>query len=297
ATTGTITFGDNHFGAVPLANPDDPTNIVATSYRYGGGAAGNVAAGSSLSLQSYVANVASVTNPIAASGGSDEETQADAINRAGADIRSTNRAVTADDFAALALETPGALVARAQALPLVNPDFPGITVPGSVTVIVVPDRAVDDDPSLQTAQTGPPIPNQTTLQAVCAWLDQHRLVTTELHVIGPTYHQLTFSVTVYCSASADLAAVSQQIQSTLRAMYAPSGNGGGWTWGATAYAAVAFAAIMNVPGVTRLDTSTFTISVDGAALAPMTDATLGSNELFWVPLNGVNVTPLYDPST
>ena len=201
ATTGEITFGDNHYGAIPLANPNSPTNITATTYRYGGGSAGNIAANSQLSVVSYVASVASVTNPVAASGGSDQEPLSDAIMRAGADIRSTNRAVTADDFSGLALETPGALVARAQALPLTNPNFMGITVPGAVTVIVVPQRQVDDEPALQTSQTGPPIPNQTTLQAVCAWLDQHRLVTTELFVIGPTYHTLTFAITLYCSAN------------------------------------------------------------------------------------------------
>lgn len=295
-TTGTITFGDNHYGAIPLPNPANPTNIVATTYRYGGGAAGNVAGAAITSLQSYVAYVASVTNPVAAAGGSDEETQADAVMRAGSEIRSTNRAVTADDFEALALETPGALVARAQALPLTDPAFLGIAVPGSVTVIVVPHRQVDDDPSLQTAQTGPPIPNQTTLQAVCAWLDQHRLVTTELHVVGPTYRTLLFTdITVYCSASADLGAVSQQIQSTLRALYAPAGNGGGWVWGAPAYAAVAFATIMNVPGVTRV--SSFSMTLDGVAIPVLGDAAINPNELFWVPVDGVTVTPLYDTTS
>lgn len=294
-TTGTITFGDNHFGAVPQPNASNPANIVASTYRYGGGAASNVAIGTVTALQSYVAYVASVTNPITASGGSDEESQADAVMRAGSEIRSTNRAVTADDFEALALETPGALAARAKALPLTNPAFLGIEVPGSVTLIVVPHRQVDDDPALQTPQTGPPIPNQTTLQAVCAWLDQHRLVTTELHVVGPTYRTLLFDVTVYCTASADLGAVSQQIQSTVRALYAPAGNGGGWAWGATAYAAVAFATMMNVPDVTRVDS--FTMTLDGVVIPVLGDAAIGANELFWVPFDGVAVTPLYDTSS
>jgi predicted phage baseplate assembly protein len=296
ATTGTITFGDNHYGAIPLPNAANPTNITATTYRYGGGAAGNVPIGSITAVQSYVAYVASVTNPVDAQDGADEETQADAIMRSAADIRSTNRAVTADDFSALALETPGALVARACALPLTDPAFLGIEVAGSVTVIVVPHRQEDDDPSLQTAQTGPPEPNQTTLEAVCAWLDAHRLVTTQLFVIGPTYRTLTFDVTVYCSVSADLAAVSQQVRTVLRALYAPAGNGAGWTWGATAYAAVAFAAIMNVAGVTRVDT--FTMSLDGVALPTLGDAVIGANQLFWVPVvGGVTVTPRYDTST
>ena len=272
-TTGTITFGDNHYGAIPLPNPSNPTNITATAYRYGGGAAGNVAIGTITSLQSYVAYVASVTNPVTAGGGADEETQADAVMRAGSDIRSTNRAVTADDFETLALETPGALVARATALPLTNPAFLGIEVPGSVTVIVVPHRQVDDDPSLQTTQTGPPIPNQTTLQAVCAWLDQHRLVTTELHVVGPAYRTLTFDISVYCAADADLGQISQRIQTALRALYAPAGNGGGWSWGAPAYAAIAFATIMNVAGVTRV--SAFSMTLDGVAIPVLGDAVIG----------------------
>jgi predicted phage baseplate assembly protein len=293
-TSGTIAFGDNHYGAIPLPNPSNPTNITATTYRYGGGAEGNAAAGTVTALQSYVAYVASVTNPIAATGGAAEESQADAVMRAGNDIRSTNRAVTADDFESLALETPGALVARAHALPLANPSYPGIDVPGSVTVLVVPHRAVDDDPALQTAQTGPPIPNRTTLQAVCAWLDEHRLVTTELHVSGPTYRKLTFVVTAYCAPNADLGTVSQGIQSALRTRYAPAGNGAGWAWGATAYAAIAFATIMNVDGVTRIDG--FSMSLDDAVLPELTDATIGPNELFWVPADGVQVTPRYDGS-
>ncbi len=298
ATTATITFGDNHHGAIPLPNPDQPNNIAALTYRYGGGAAGNVAVNTITSVQSYVAYVASVTNPIAASGGADEEAQDDAILRAGNDVRSTNRAVTADDFEALALETPGALIARAQALPLTDPAFAGIDVPGSVTVIVVPHRQVDDDPTLQTAQTGPPVPNQTTLQAVCAWLDTMRLVTTELHVIGPTYRILSFDATVYCAPSADLGAVSQDLQTMLRALYAPvpaaSAPAGstGWAWGATAYAAVAFARMMDVPGVTRVDT--FAMSLDGVVLPVLGDAAIGPNELFWVPVNGVTITPRYD---
>ncbi len=195
ASSGTIAFGDNHYGAIPLANANTQNNIVATTYRYGGGAAGNVDVGQVSDIQSYVAYVDKVSNPIPAQGGADEETIDEAVLRAGHEVRATNRAVTADDFEALALSTPGALVERAHALPLTNPDYLGIEVPGSVTVLVIPRRKVDLDPTLQDKTTLPPLPNRTTLEAVCAWLDSHRLVTTELHVAGPIYHTLTFSLT------------------------------------------------------------------------------------------------------
>jgi predicted phage baseplate assembly protein len=291
--TGTITFGDNHFGAIPLANPTTQNNIVATTYRYGGGFAGNTGSGTITDLQSYVAYVDSVTNPIAAHGGADEEPLDETILRAGHDVRATNRAVTADDFEALALETPGALVARAHTLPLTDPAFSGLEIPGSVTVLVIPQRTVDVDVTLQDVSTGPPAPNRTTLEAVCAWLDAHRLVTTELHVAGPRYRILRFSMTAYCTPDADLAACAQGIVSALRARFAPVGPGGGWAWGATAYAALAFTAAMSVPNVSRID-SDFKMTLDGTPLPTLGDAQIGPAELFWVPVDGVAVTPRYE---
>jgi predicted phage baseplate assembly protein len=293
---GTIAFGDGHYGAIPLANATTQNNIVATTYRYGGGAAGNVDTGLVTDVQSYVAFVDTVTNPIPAQGGADEEPVDETVLRAAHEVRATNRAVTADDFEALALSTPGALVARAHALPLTNPDYLGIEVPGSVTVLLIPQREADVDVTLQTSATMPPLPNQTTLQAVCAWLDAHRLVTTELHVAGPIYHILTFSMTVYCSSSADLAAVANGIVAALRALYAPSGPNGGWAWGATAYAAIAFATAMNVPGVSRID-SDFTMNLDGTPLPKLGDATIGAAELFWVPVDGVTIAPRYETAS
>ncbi|MBV9270716.1 MAG: putative baseplate assembly protein [Candidatus Eremiobacteraeota bacterium] len=293
ASSGTVTFGDNHYGAIPLANATIQNNILATVYRYGGGAAGNVDTDKVTDIQSYVAYVDKVTNPTPAQGGADEEPIDDAVMRAAHEVRATNRAVTADDFEALALSTPGALIERAHALPLTNPEFLGIEVPGSVTVLVVPRRKVDLDPSLQDKNTLPPLPNRTTLEAVCAWLDAHRLVTTELHVAGPIFHTLEFSMTAYCSSDSDLASVANGVVTALRSLYAPvSANGAGWTWGATAYSAVTFAATMNVPGVTRV--ADFTTTLDGTPLPQFGDALIGPAELFWVPFDGVTITPRYD---
>jgi hypothetical protein len=294
AASGLLRFGDNHYGAIPLANATTQNNIVARRYRYGGGSAGNVAAATVTDVQSYVAYVDKVSNPIPASGGCDPETPDETTLRAGHEVRATNRAVTAGDFEALALTTPGALIARAHALPLTNPAFAGIDVPGSVTVLVVPRRPEDRDVSLQTKLTGPPAPNRTTLAAVCTWLDAHRLVTTELHVAGPTFRVLSFSLTAYVKTDADLAAAANGIVAALRALYAPVAADGtsGWRWGETAYAAVAFATAMNVAGVSRIDA--FEMSLDGVRLPALGDAAIGPAELFWVPFDGVTVTPRYE---
>src|SRR5579863_6625694 len=76
-STGQIRFGDGVNGAIPLGNVDNATaNIVAQTYRYGGGLAGNVPAGSLTSMQTSVTGIdeSNVTNLFPASGGSDEET-------------------------------------------------------------------------------------------------------------------------------------------------------------------------------------------------------------------------------
>ncbi|MGO9935482.1 MAG: hypothetical protein ACLPV8_27235 [Steroidobacteraceae bacterium] len=68
----TIRFGDGSFGAIP---PDG--TIFRVTYRVGGGANGNVAAAAINQIDAAAAaqgNLLAVTNPVAASGGADQET-------------------------------------------------------------------------------------------------------------------------------------------------------------------------------------------------------------------------------
>src|SRR5690606_13334321 len=112
--SGTVTFGDGRHGRIPLAG----ARIVAARYRYRGGAAGNAGPGTITALKSSVPNVESVTNIRAAAGGADAETLDEAKLRAPNDLRHRERAVTAEDFADLARQTPGVRIQRAFALPL-----------------------------------------------------------------------------------------------------------------------------------------------------------------------------------
>ena len=82
--------------------------------------------------------------------------------------------MTVSDFEELAKQAGN--VRRAKALPLYHPRFPGTKIPGVVTVIVVPDN---DQPN--------PTPSEATIRLVCAYLNQRRLLTTELYVIPPSY--------------------------------------------------------------------------------------------------------------
>src|SRR4029077_999415 len=99
-----------------------------------------------------------ISNLLPAAGGRDEETLDEAKLRAPQALKNKCRAVTAEDFEALAMEAPG--VKRAKALPLTHPGFPGVQVPGAVTVIIVPDS---DVPS--------PMPSEGVNPTAGAYLD------------------------------------------------------------------------------------------------------------------------------
>ncbi|MES2055440.1 MAG: putative baseplate assembly protein [Pseudomonadota bacterium] len=106
-----LRFGDGRFGRRP---PRGANNIRA-AWREGGGAAGNVAAGTIREIVTPITNLAAVANPNPAAGGSDSETTEDAVRFGPAAFRSRDRAVTAADYEAMAHLAGGVAKARARA--------------------------------------------------------------------------------------------------------------------------------------------------------------------------------------
>ncbi|WP_028066668.1 putative baseplate assembly protein [Solirubrobacter soli] len=268
---GEVRFGDGRFGRIPVANAGLPaSSIVARSYLAGGGAAGNVGAGSITTLQTTAAGVASVINARAASGGSDEESVADAKRRAPSALKARGRAVTAEDFEALSLEAP-APVARAHALALVHPGFPGIEVPGTVTVIIVPG-----------IPGAAPQPSEATLQLVCRYLNLHRLVTTEVFAVGPTYRQIRISGDIVARGDADLATVrttlAERVKTWLHALTGGD-DAGGWPFGGTIYASSLYRLALDTPGVDRVKDNQLLVELDGARQTFCRDVPIGAGEL------------------
>jgi predicted phage baseplate assembly protein len=291
--TGLVTFGDGVHGAVAPWYSDnasnredaDQVNIIATQYQYGGGSAGNSAADTITTLLTPMPFVLSVTNQRPSYGGADEETVAQAQVRTPMVLRTSNRAVTGEDFAFLALQTPGAQLARAQAFPLLNPDFRvmraatggGAQVeapsPGSVTVVVLPQST---DPK--------PMPSQGTLQVVAQWLDQFRLLTTELYVVAPSYKEITIQAQVIARPSADVSLVEAAVVKALLAYFNPltgGPSGAGWDFGGTLYFSETYRQILDAPGVLRIVTGTLKTFVEGDLQPDETDVPLQPNELAW----------------
>jgi predicted phage baseplate assembly protein len=223
-TSGEVRAGDGEHGQVPVANAENPDgNVLAAEYRFGGGLRGNVRAGEITSLLSSIDGIdgAKTTNPFEAAGGTDEERVEDAKVRARQELRARERAVATEDFELLAKQAGN--VRRARALPLAHPMFPGVEVPGAVTVIIVPDSEAPN-----------PQPSDGLLRTVCAFLESRRLLTTELFVVGPRYVSVLVEATVVARDDADPGRVRQDVEGALCAWLSPltgGEDGGGWPFG------------------------------------------------------------------
>jgi predicted phage baseplate assembly protein len=135
--------------------------------------------------------------------------------------------VTLADFATLALATPGVPVARAKALANHHPVLPCFNAPGNITVIVVPNCP------------GPaPMPGPGFLTAVERYLHRRRPVTTELHVIAPTYVKVTVSANLLVNADSNSGQLAALTQQKLDAFFNPltgGRDGTGWPIGRSVY--------------------------------------------------------------
>ena len=304
-STGLVSFGDGVNGAIPnylSGNPSNSQNsnqinIKATSYQYGGGSTGNSAAGTITTLLTPIPYVASVTNLQASYGGADEETVAEAQGRAPMVLRTTNRAVTGEDFAFMALQTPGAQIARAQAFPLLNPNYrvtqsspggpvqPEVQTPGTVTVVVVP----------QSTTTPNPIPSAGVLQTVAQWLDQFRLLTTELYVAPPQYCEVTIQASIIVQPTFDLGIVTAAVVNQLLAYFnpltgGPDPNSPGWNFGGTIYFSETYRQILNVPGVQFIVSGSVQTFVDGVLQTAATDIPLLPDQLVYSQIHYITAS-------
>ncbi len=228
ANSGQISFGDGKTGQIPVAGAE----IVAKQYLFGGGVIGNVAAEQINSLLSSPAGVASVINERPAAGGGDEEAVEDFLKFVPAKLRHRDRAISAEDFSVLAKEVGG--ISRAKALPLVHPDHPGVEVPGAITVVVIPDN-----------KDIPPKPSPGELEAVCRYLDERRLLTTEVHVKGPTYKAIRVEATIAAEPSAAFDEVRHCIIAKLNLHLNPQN----WPFGQDLYPSSLYGVIQDVPDV------------------------------------------------
>jgi predicted phage baseplate assembly protein len=244
---GLIRFGDGLRGRIP----EFSRRIRVASLRAGGGRDGNLPAGtlSSLSAEEVsgelVGDKLRVRQPLPLAGGEDAELLAAAEKRIPALLRHRDRAVTAEDYEALAAETPGVRLGRVALLPLFKPQQRDAPVPGVVSVLVLPQQERRLPPN--------PRPDRPTLERVHSWLDQRRPLATELYVIGCEYLPLGVGVGVEVRGGFGQSAVLQGVTEALRTFLWPLAPGGleerGWPLGQKVRERELEVVVARVPGV------------------------------------------------
>jgi Baseplate J-like protein len=251
-----IHLGDGITGSIPATSAP----LFAT-YRYGVGASGNVGAGDIKALVAggaLAAQIAAVTNTAALTGGANAESLASMRTNAPKSLRALDRAVTLEDYGALALQVGG--VARASAM---------ATVPTSVTVYLL--------------ATGG---NNATTQlkdVVKAYLNKRRMALTTITIADAT--KVNINVTV--SITVNDAYRRREVQNAVKAAITKLYSFDNVQLGQRMKAAAVFAAIEDIAGVDVVD---ITVHDRGVGAGYFTNIQLLHNEIAQAGVITVNAT-------
>ena len=217
------------------------------AYRHGGGQRGNVKENTLTVLRSAIPEIASVTNPLPATGGREGGSLDLARQRARHELRTRQRAVTVEDFEYLAMHA-SIRVGRAKCL---GPAVPALssgweleadadeeashTAPGrdAITVYILAaqekpeDRVTADDVK----------PTKALLTQVQTYLDGCRLLGCVVEVKPALLLEVTVEVTVEPFARTSLARVETDVEASLHRFLNPlvgatvRGGQRGWGFG------------------------------------------------------------------
>lgn len=261
--SGRVTFAPAYFsragdgagpGSAALPAPEVPPSgrEIRIWFRRGGGAGGNVAAGTLVVMKDVLPGV-SVINPLAAFGGREAEGLENALIRGPEEVHSRNRAVTARDYEVLALRS-GA-VARAKAFTEASEWC--YAPPGNVAVIVVPALATD------TGKGGPGISipelkkrqSDEALQAILENIDERRPLGTRCKVEWVRFKEFHVKARVVIHGGEDPDEVRAGIHAKLNRMTSPlptqvgADRQPGWRFGESLRVSDVYDAILREPGV------------------------------------------------
>ncbi len=249
STTGEISFGPlirypngstRQHGAVP----PEGALIVATGYRCGGGASGNVGTGTLRGLRTTIPYVAGVENLSPAAGGVDAETVPNAKKRGPQSLRTGGRAVTSEDFERVAGEADPS-IARVRCLPPLKPGQP-------IRLLLVP--AVSRRPE-QLQLDDFALPDDMSAR-VREHLDERRILGTTIEIGTPYYQGVTVATLLTARPGRPSTLVRDR---ALGALYhylnpvtgGPDGNG--WGFDSDLNSASVYQLLEAIEGVERVD--------------------------------------------
>lgn len=258
---GTVEFGPSvrqrdgsmrQYGRVP----EPHRNVRIRKYRHGGGGAGNVPANRINQMRSAIPYILEVTNLKRAEGGRDQENLEEATFRARREIRSQERAVTAEDYQDLVMGASRSVARVKCRAPGGDPNVP----PGMIELLIVPAvyESVRQGDLAQLALT------PELMKTVEQHVDKYRLLTTTLRVREPTYLGVQVVAEIVAGEYVDPDTVRERVAAQLREFIAPlvmpdgdddsrddllGPDWDGWPFGRALFVSELFALIQRVPGV------------------------------------------------
>jgi predicted phage baseplate assembly protein len=236
------------------AAPPKGALLTVPRYRYGGGAPGNVAPRAISVLRSSIPFVASVSNRRPAKGGVDGETVTEAKVRGPVQLRTRNRAVTAEDFEALTREAAPD-VRRVRCIADTEGDDPA-----GVRILIVP--AVEDAAGRISLEDL--LPSDEACATIQAYLDERRLVGTRVRVEPAQYTGIRIQARITAEPHADPAAVAEAARTALYRHFNPlvgGDRGEGWPFGRGARVGEAYGVLQRLAGLDVVESLTL-LSVD-----------------------------------
>ncbi len=225
-----IVFGDGVRGFVPTAGVEIEVVYLETM-----GASGNIGANlvsellTPIYLDSQQVSL-TVDNPVPATGGTDRETLEHARKQAPVEVRSLWKAVTKEDYKALAEGYPG--VAKAQILD-VN-DCGNIRY-YQVNMAVAPDGG------------GPP--STLLKEDLAGYLESRKVITVEINLFEPVYRSVVIDAEIFAYAGEDLDLVRSRVEQALEDFFAFDRMG----FGVPVYFSDLVSAIDGVRGVSHVN--------------------------------------------
>ncbi|HED35832.1 MAG TPA: hypothetical protein ENJ08_16685 [Gammaproteobacteria bacterium] len=240
--SGAIRFGDGLRGMRPPRGAS-----IQAIYDYGGGRQGSVGI-SVINKASSLPEGLKVINPVPTWGGEEGESLAQAEQRIPGVIRHRERLVSRQDYEEITAAIPGVDLGRREVLPLLHPQQPFQDSMGVVSLLVIPRN----DP----VQPEAPAPDSLFLETICAYLEPRRILTTELHVIGPEYVPVWLSISVDVIPGYSVSPVLETVRQQVRNFLSPLIGGfeaKGWPLNKYVEAAEISAAAARVPGVAKIN--------------------------------------------
>lgn len=170
-------------------------------------------------------------------GGEDPEDDDAFLGRAAAVLsRQTSSLVLPEHFQLAAIETAG--VGRSLVLDLYNPASPGTAAPGHVSVVVADERG-------EVLPAGTKTAVETSLSAKA-------IASVTVHVIDPTYTNISFTATVKAAADFTAAEAKAAGEAALREWLDPAT----WAWSSSATTFDAAGVLAQVPAIASVTTIT-----------------------------------------